>query len=34
MAQLLNISTDSFKAVRFSENARLVSEDSLDIERR
>lgn len=34
MAQLLNISTDSFKAVRFSENTRLVSEDSLDIERR
>lgn len=34
MSQLINITTDSFQAVRFAQNARLVPEQSLDIERR
>lgn len=34
MSQLINITTDSFQAVRFTQNARLVPEQSLDIERR
>lgn len=34
MSQLINITTDSFQAVRFTQHARLVPEESLDIERR
>lgn len=34
MSQLINITTDSFQAVRFTQHARLVPEQSLDVERR
>ena len=34
MGQLIRFSTTSFEAVRFSQNARLVPSDQVDIERR
>lgn len=34
MGQLIRFSTTSFEAVRFSQNARLVPSDQIDIERR
>ena len=34
MGQLIRSTTTSFEAIRFSQNARLVPSDQVDIERR